>query len=244
MSPTSQAALERFRQYPPLLQWFMIGAMIVVVAIVWSIVVWDTSKSWHAQADEYAAALQKSRVDNQTIATSTQWAILALGETEPIGNNVEGEQALSALIIEVLERNGVTGRDVQRKESIGFRGGDMPPIFPGGTGQRAVTEVRFEATPDAAFRVVSELESSPVVETVSKVQFGKGNDVRRRTVVVNLTVEAWVSPGAPPTRPPAHPRGNIPAADEQGEGGEDAEGDDIAAGSIDHRDDEEGSAIP
>jgi len=238
MSTATQTALERFRQYPPLFQWFLIGAVIGIVVIVWSIVVWDTSKSLHARADEYAAALRKSRDDAQNLGMMTEWAILALGETEPIGNSVEGEQALSALIIEVLERHGVTGRDVQRKESVGFRGGDMPPIFPGGSGERAITEVRFEATPEAAFRVVSELESSPIVESVSKVQIGKGNDVRRKTVIVNLTVEAWVSPGAPPSRP-LQPRGNVPAANEPTDEVADDEGDDVAIGSRD-----EGSAVP
>jgi hypothetical protein len=237
MSPTMEAALARFRQYPPLLQWFLIGAVVVIVLIFWSFLVWDTAKAWSERADEYAAALERSNAVDQRIGTMTQLAILALGETEPIGNSVEGEQALSALIIEVLTRNHVTGRDVQRKESVGFRG-EAPPIFPSGQGERAITEVRFEATPEAAFRVVSELESSPLVETVSKVQIGKGNDTRRKTVVVNLTVEAWVSPGAPPTRQ-RQPSGTVPAETEMEEDAAGA-GDDVAASA----NEAEGSAIP
>jgi hypothetical protein len=238
MSAAMRETLARFRQYPPLFQWLLIGAVAAIVFIFWSIIVWDTSKAWNAQADEYAAALERASAGEQRIGGVTAAAILALGETEPIGNSVEGEQALSALIIDVLQRNRASGRDVTRKENVSFRSGDLPPIFPGGRGERAITEVRFEATPDAAFDIISELESSPLVETVSKVQIGKGNDTRRKTVVVNLTVEAWVSPGAAPSRP-LQPRGNTPAQSESVEQSGESDGDGVAAAS-----NNEGSAIP
>ena len=236
MSPATQIALQRFRQYPPLLRWFLVGAVVVILFIIWSFLVWDTSQAWNARAEEYRAAITNSRADAERLSIATQRAILALGETEPIGNNVEGEQALSALIIEVLERHHATKRDVQRKQSVGFRG-QVPPVFPGGQGERVLTEVGFEATPESAFAVVLELESSPLVETVSKVQIAKGNDPRLKSVAVKLTVEAWVSPGAPPTRP-LQPRGPVPATENTGDD-DSGGGDDVAADTRD-----EGSAIP
>jgi hypothetical protein len=51
-------------------------------------------------------------------------------------------------------------------------------------------EVRFEATPAEAAKIISELESNSAIEAISALRIEKmENDTR---VSVRLTVEAWV----------------------------------------------------
>ncbi len=228
---------DRMRQYPPLVRWLLTAALVVGVFLLWSAAVWDTSNAWDARSHEYLAALDHARETDQRISGVVQSAIPTIGEIEPIGNNDEGTQALSAVIIDVLDRHNAEGRDVQPKQSLVIKKQDMPDLFPEGNGQRAITEVRFEAEPEDAFKIIAELESSPAVETISKVQMHRSMDPRKKTVRVDLTVEAWVNPKAPASRPRQQPPAGCGGADPAGEVGV---GSDVASRAAN----DEGSSIP
>jgi len=184
----------RFRQYPPLLQWVLVALGVVGGVMAWQEFAWKPAVTMNARADEFAALAARAESSRQRLAGQRlQEAILALGKKEPLGvGEVDTTAALSQAINRILTEYAVEGRDVKEQTPVGFGTNEMRSLTAGGMrGWRGQTEVRFEAAQDVAFQVIAALESDPAVETVSNVRMARSPSGRANGVVVQMTVEAW-----------------------------------------------------
>lgn len=188
--------LKTFRTFAPITQWLTVGLLAVMVLLLWQWYVWAAATTLNERADEYKEAITRAGESDHQLNDRIEAAILALGETEPLTDEVMGTAELSAVIARVLDDHNVLSRDVDTKPRVKFSSRDRPRMVPAGyDGERVTAEVRFEASPEDAFAVIAELESSPEVETVSKVRISRTTDRRKKTVNVQMSVEAWVVPG-------------------------------------------------
>jgi len=189
--------LERFREYPPLLRWVLIVAVVVIAFIVWNDIILDTAQRWKAQAAAYEREIERAAAGDRRMATQLKHTITSLGPVEPLSDEEDeesGKRELNEIINRVLSENSVANRDVNMKSAITFRNNELRRLIPPGRrGERVAVEVRFEASQEVAYKVLAELETSEAIETVSLARFAASNDPRSpKSVNVQLTVEAWV----------------------------------------------------
>ncbi|QOJ18134.1 MAG: hypothetical protein HRU76_11270 [Phycisphaeraceae bacterium] len=188
------ALLQRFRQYPPLVRWSIIGLAVVLFAMLWYDTVGAAARSLGDRAAAYGQAIERARQIDRRLATISESTIAAIGPIEPLALTEVSSRAARQAIMEVLNRFNVTGLDVTDKGASNFRGSQLRSLVDGNfQPRRIIIEVRFETTQENAFEAIAALESHPAIETVSKVRVSRIQDLRsnRKSVVVALTVEAW-----------------------------------------------------
>ena len=214
--------IERFKQYPLIMQWLLILAVVAILFMVWQWVIWNATVSLNDRAAKYEAAIERANnSDNELAILSHADAIVALGETEPLNNEVEGVQRLSETIANVLNENNVLSRDVDIKQGEKFKNREKAKLLNNRDGEKAIAEVRFEASQKDAFAIITQLESDPAIETISMVRMSRSVDPRKKTLNVQLSVEAWVIPGlqSPRTRPANQSRdADVDVTEESSEG--------------------------
>ena len=117
--------------------------------------------------------------------------MLALGGVVPPGDESQGNRALQSVVNDVLKRHTVS------RDSFKYRGASKLPrgtlrtvVGSGQRLERISGDLSFEAQPKAALSIISELEDSPAIESITSVrlsmQAGPGK------VRVDLTLEAWI----------------------------------------------------
>lgn len=184
----------RFRSYPVLLQWLLIGMTAVAVVLLWKDFIWARAVEWNERADAYERAVSDSQRTVSNLPRTTQEAIVALGEMNPPGSKPDGAAALSREINAILARYNTTNEEVKDKAPVPFRRNEMPQIIPAGrSGEKLSTEVRFSSSQEDAYRIIAELERSPHIATVSSVLIMRSQNPNMRQVVTRLSVESWVS---------------------------------------------------
>jgi hypothetical protein len=182
--------LVRIRNLPPGKRAAVIGAAVLVAWLAleqWS---WSWARAWSDQADRIQRALAESRSLAGSDDPMARTGAELYGPVEPPTSENDGAQAMAEAVNAVLKRHSTGGfsYDAQRAStrlpgSVNI-GGSADRI------SRVTGEVRFEASPAEAAKIISELESNPAIEAISALRIEKmENDTR---VSVRLTVEAWV----------------------------------------------------
>ncbi|MGI9014607.1 MAG: hypothetical protein ACR2GY_10210 [Phycisphaerales bacterium] len=209
---------QRFKEYPVFMQWLLIAAVIVILIMVWQWVVWGQVQALNEKAAAYESAIARASANASRTSSAASDAVLALGEAEPLGNEIDGAQALHEALSRVLNNNGVLSRDVDFKTREKFKNREMQSLLPPNRkGEKVIAEVRFESSQENAFSIIAALEDDPAIESVSMVRMNRSADPRKMTLMVQITVEAWVIPGLPGRNPPATP--TIPAGPQPSEAG-------------------------
>jgi len=127
--------LERFREYPPLLRWVLIVAVVVIAFIVWNDIILDTAQRWKAQAAAYEREIERAAAGDRRMATQLKHTITSLGPVEPLSDEEDeesGKRELNEIINRVLSENSVANRDVNMKSAITFRNNELRRLIPPG----------------------------------------------------------------------------------------------------------------
>ena len=182
--------LVKIRNLPPAKRAAVIGAAVLVAWMAleqWS---WSWARAWSEQADRIQSALAESRAlansDDPMARTGAEF----YGPVEPPSSENDGAQAMAEAVNAVVKKHSTSGfsYDAQRASTR------LPgAVNIGGSADRVSRvsgDVRFEATPAEAAKIIAELESNPAIEAISALRIEKlENDTR---VSVRLTVEGWV----------------------------------------------------
>jgi hypothetical protein len=180
----------KVRNLPPAKRAAVIGAAVLVAWMAleqWS---WSWAREWSAQADRIQKALSESRELAGSDDPMARTGAELYGPIDPPSSENDGAQAMAEAVNAVVKRHSTSGfsYDAQRASTR------LPgAVNIGGAADRVsrvMGEVRFEATPAEAAKIISELESNSAIEAISALRIEKmENDTR---VSVRLTVEAWV----------------------------------------------------
>lgn len=113
------------------------------------------------------------------------------------GEAAERSQAFNRRINEVLSKNAVTG-DRRITRTAPMEPGAMD-AFAGQNKRvdRLIMDIQFNASPEQVSAVLADLESSPEIAAISRVQLrretgSEGGAAPGRTLRVNLSAEAWL----------------------------------------------------
>lgn len=107
-----------------------------------------------------------------------------------------GANSISKRLGQVLGERGVKQYTATTRAPALLPSGPLSPAGAIDRVERLVTDVQFEASPETFTAVLADLEQSPEVSSVSRVQVQRGGsagpNANARIVRVNLSVETWV----------------------------------------------------
>ena len=195
------------RQLPRVVWWVIWAVVILVVyygVIDPSLVL---AEKWNLQADRIAAAARAGRqpvvvadqlLDSLDAGTSggnldyaRRLAEARLGPAIMPGRTGEQETQFDRAIEELLKRHEVEDVLLRTRSPQVLSRGSAPDIA--GTQaeiRKVVLEVRFVSTPETLTKVLADMEKSPLVVAVGKVQITRIPDTTRVKCI--LTPETWI----------------------------------------------------
>ena len=186
---------QKFTKLPRATQWALIAAVSIVVYLAYSDYVWAISDDWNTQADRIKARLQTSHIkaDNLKNIKKLEPLIRGIGPVEEPQKDIgAANAALTQTINTILKSHSVTDDDFRASPPV-----RLPPQtltnLTKGTSNRVESlsvELKFEATVQTTMAIISELESSPNIESISHVRLSKLSGAKKLSV--RLTVVTWV----------------------------------------------------
>ena len=148
----------------------------------------------NARATDASAWLKQyaTRAAQQTgLASEVAVGRSRYGEVDPPASFEQRTGDMDESIREILEKFTVEHQSITSRYKM------LPPnslsgaVDPGQRVERVFKEIAFDATPEQLAAVLSELEQSPVIVGVSRLDIRRDRSGRRR-VLVTMTVDGWV----------------------------------------------------
>lgn len=203
-------AVAAYKSLPRAGRWFVWA--LVCVAAYFGVVepVIDRASGISARADAAAAALvayDSGRSTQDREAADIRRGLRQFGPVLLPGEPGERSVAFNRRITEILDKQGVK-YPLSTVKTASLGAGPLDKSMPAGQRvERLIRDVQFDATPEQVSAVLAELERSPEVASVSRVQIRRAGEGRGgaggggvggaggaggRTVRANITVEGLV----------------------------------------------------
>ncbi len=177
------------RSWSRAMQWAFWTAVITISFLIWDSTVAELGSSWSARADEIE--LQIKEVNTPILFTSSvKNAVAAFGEVELPRLKANGAAAMNEAVHEILSSRQVEDDEYTRTKTSKMKKSAMRGIASSGQQlEEVIGNIRFEATQEDILKVISDLEGSPWIDTVSDIRLTKKEG---RMIRVDLSVGAWV----------------------------------------------------
>ncbi len=194
--PEAKASLTaRWNALPVRWKWISAAVAGAIVFIAYTDLIWPVAERWNAESSRLEAILDRAEGNVAQLPPSLEAAVEALGPIQVPRTEGEGSLALAETITEAIGSQPVSNFSFDARA-----GSRLPPAalreIVSGSGQRVervVGEVGFTATPEQAAAIIAELESSPEIESISRLRMVRSQTDRK--VDVKMTVEAWILTG-------------------------------------------------
>jgi hypothetical protein len=189
--------IQRWNQLPRAARWLLAaaGAFLAYFAVVEPAL--DLTNRLSTRADTYAATLANFAASDgpqkralATLGLGTR----QFGELEFLGEESTRPVAFNRAVDKVLETHRVSNTKSRTKKAPLGAGPLATKVGNDKRIERIVRDIEFDATPETIAAVVADLERSPVVATVSRVQVRQieARDTGERHVHAVITAEAWI----------------------------------------------------
>lgn len=170
------------------------GAVVLAYFVVVERVI-DRINAASARADDREialAVLAKDPIGAQS--SEVALGVRKFGAVELPGDPEVRSVAFNRRVVEVLSKHKIRN-DASTTRTMPLGNGPLKSAYTEEERiDRIVREVQFSATPEELAAVIADLESSPEVASVSRVQLRRGDnqDTAARQLKVTLAVETWV----------------------------------------------------
>lgn len=201
--------VERFNSLPRAVRWAAYAGAIVIGYFVVVEPALVYKQSLDTAADEAYAVLRAAK--DQTHRSEGRSMDVRVGRKRygevlaPAGPDEAGVRArmlaFSQRITEILDRHAVTGRQETTPQSGRLSPGPLSAHYASvlrgeATLLRMVRDIEFTASPETVAAVIADLESTPEISALTRVQIRKADAGRSgaasRLVTVNISAETWI----------------------------------------------------
>ena len=182
-----------YRQAPKTVQWSIGAAVVAVVFLLWNDFVVRMKDEWDLRAEQMLANVDKAAGDTQRLESLRRLrpVVLGLGPLDAPGSESDAEKRLNVAINEILKEHTVLHDSFSYHGPSKLRRGTLSRVIaPGMQVERISGDLRFDATPAIAAKIIAALETSPDIDAISSLRMTRQPGPRRVTVL--LTVEAWI----------------------------------------------------
>lgn len=182
--------LARIRALPPGKRAAVVGGALLLAWLAleqWS---WSWARDWSERGDRIEQALAESRALASGDDPAARAGAELFGPVEPPAGETEGAAAMTQAVVDVVKRHTTTNFSFDAQRASSRLPGNVTLAGASERLSRVSGELRFEATPSEAAKIIQELEASQAIEAISALRLEKiDNETRLK---VRLTVEAWV----------------------------------------------------
>ncbi len=185
----------RWNALPARWKWISAAAAAAIAFIAYTDLVWPIAERWNAESARIEKILDRAEGNVAQLPPSLEAAV-EVARADPGASN-RGRGIARARRDDHRRDRQPAGRELLLRCASRIA---PPPAalreIVSGTGQRVervVGEVGFTATPEQAAAIIAELESSPEIESISRLRMVRSQTDRK--VDVKLTVEAWILAG-------------------------------------------------
>ena len=189
MMQRMQHMLDHISTWSRAIQWAFWAAIVTIAFLLWDATVAELGADWNAQVqtkEKQLAELQRPT----TLTSSVKSAVTSFGEVELPRDKSTGATAMTEAIQDILSRHRVKNDEYTRTKTNRMKSGSLPGVSSTGEQiEQVIGDIRFEVTQEKVLEVISELESSPWIDSVSNLRLTKQDG---RMIRVDLSVEAWV----------------------------------------------------
>lgn len=188
----------RFNSLPRAFRWLLVFGAVIGAYFLAVEPAMDATLRMDSASDTLEARLRgASSSDQGFVAASGQVenGVQRFGLINLPVESAAGSEAFNQRVAEVLKSHGVRDSTASDRE-VPVASGPLTLAYTADNMRldRLVKDIQFETTPETVAKVIADLERSPEVVALSRVQINKlqsGRGVPAGTVRANLTVEAW-----------------------------------------------------
>jgi hypothetical protein len=168
----------------------MAGAALALFLLV-NDVIWPSGSEWKQRANDIEAAIAEVRRDAGLSRSfvEMQSTVIALGPVQMPATEAEGNAALNQIYNTVRKNHAISNDSFELSKATKLTGTPLAKLVGRRTVSRLTGNLKFDATPEVAMAVIAELESSPLIESISSVRITRDAQPK---VKVQLTLETWV----------------------------------------------------
>ncbi|MCA9278941.1 MAG: hypothetical protein H6815_13265 [Phycisphaeraceae bacterium] len=184
------------------LQWAAIGLLVLGAYFAVAEPAIIKTSQFNEKADELSQQLDTARARRDRsvqLSRAIKGGQERYGKVLPPGENPdERMQIFATMVGDVLKEHGIDEYRLETRPAVQISQGVLRQAFSrnGKSVMRAVSDCRFSASPETVSAVLSALEQSPAVGSVSNVQVRRSDALRgesqARELTVDLAIEAWV----------------------------------------------------
>ena len=193
MSAATSHLVERYRSLPRAGQWGVLAIIGIVAFLLWDATIRPLTDDLNRKSEHIEADVAKIRAGMTIVddLKKVQRVVEFVGPVVKPGGQAEGGADLLRIVNDVLRKHAVTNPSFDYRPQGKLPNGVLATVTGGKRLEKLGGDLRFTSSTEDAIAIISDLESSPEVESVSSVRMTK--DANRK-VKVNLSLEAWVLP--------------------------------------------------
>ena len=188
-----ESILAAYRRMPTTMQWTVAAAAVAVLFLVWNDFVVRLTDDWDLRSERMLADVEKASGDIRRLQSLRRLrpVVLGLGPLDALGSESDAEKRFNMAINGVLKQYTVFDDSFSYRGPSKLRRGTLSKVIrPGQQVEHITGDLRFDATPENAVKVIAALETSADIDAISSLRITRQPGPRRVTVV--LTVEAWI----------------------------------------------------
>jgi len=192
MSDRVQKSWEKYRKLSPIYQGSIAILAVMVLFLIADEYMWAVARQWNQSADRYADVLQEGARKEAEFSPRMEATIRAVGPVNIPSTEADGAKKLSRTINSILKDHKIYNDSYDN-----FGGAKLPSDAlssvtsnTGGRIEKVTGRLQFDASPEVALEIISEIESNPEIESISSLRITKMERMTR--VTVKMTVEAWI----------------------------------------------------
>lgn len=191
------SVIDRFRILPRAARWAALGGGVILAYFVVVEPTLDSMNKFSSRADAKEAMLASHAKSAETLrnaAETIEKGVRQYGRVDMPGDPEQRPLEFNRVVDEVLKKHGVLEQTSTSRVAPFGQGPLMGKFGQEFRIDRMLKDINFTAEAPVAAAVLADLERSPVVATVSRVQIRQAEtrDRGNPLVRVSLTVEAWL----------------------------------------------------
>jgi hypothetical protein len=194
-SSTSGASLlNRFLALPRAIQWAGLGAVGLLLFLIWDSYLKDLADDINLQSEQILSQVAEVRGARDTAVALTKPelkpVVEAIGAVARPRSETVGAGAFTDVVNDLVRTHGISDHSFSLRARGKLPKNALVGALPAGKrAERMTADLKFSAKPEVALAVLADLESSPDIEQVSSVRLVRDANGR---IKAHYVLEAWV----------------------------------------------------
>ena len=184
-----------YRSLPRAARWMLwaLAGLVLYFAVIDPLVGLYASISHRASAEAaMLVGFEQSRQTSDDATASVAAGVSRFGEVAGPGDPDGRPDLFGRKVAEILTVHGIKDQKTTTRSSTLGRGPLLDSLGQGSQVMRYAIEMQFDSTPEQVAAIVADLEKTPEVAAVTKVQIRRLDEDRSRTVHATISAETWL----------------------------------------------------